>query len=68
MKKGNCFQEVVLILMSSERIFFMCLHVYVFSDPCDVESVWLLILILERERLIPKPVKSLHHHDIRIFD
>lgn len=45
----------------------MCLHVYVSSDPCTVELVWLLILILKRERLILKLGKSLHYHDIRIL-
>lgn len=67
MKKGNCVQEILLILLSSESIFFMCLHVYVSSDPCTVEAVWLLALILKRERLILKLRKSLHHHDIRIL-
>jgi len=68
MEKGNCFREILLILVSSKSFlfFFMCLHVYVSSDPCTVESVWLLILILKRERLILKLGKSLHHH-IRIL-
>lgn len=58
--KGNCFQEIPLILVSSQSIFFTCLHVYVLFGPCNIkELVRLLILILKRERLIAKLMKNL---------
>lgn len=56
MNKGNCFQEIPLLLLSIQSIFFsVCLCIYVLFGRCNIlKLVELLVLILKRERLIGK--------------